>query len=364
MAPLLRAGAVAKHSFLPPCLSDVMRGTKMTTKDLISCTSLAMMLFLSAGAIEAQRLEKDFDSQPVSNDGQGLSPFHQLPGAPGMDSFEGFSPQGLSPARFEDTGAAADGARPVSGEPSDFWSMSSLLGLGNLGQESILGPDNRLQVADTTTFPWRAVAFITFLPRGGIGRLGRCTGWFFGPDLVVTSGSCVHSGGPNGGWVTNVHVYPGQNDSILPFGFCTGRRLYSAQGWTASKDEQYNYGAIKLDCTVGNTVGWFGGWWQPGSLNNIGQTTVTGYPGLTQWQSAGRVFATQVRQVFYGNDVYGSGSPVFKVRGPGSSSCVGHCVLAIHTSDPHGSGPHSQYNHGTRITQEVLRNLNVWRAAR
>ena len=29
-------------------------------------------------------------------------------------------------------------------------------------------------------------------------------------------------------------------------------------GWTVSANEEYDYGAVKLNCTVGNTVGWFG----------------------------------------------------------------------------------------------------------
>ena len=342
----------------------------MTSKGISYALAMTFLLFTCGDSVKARGPERGFDPhQPVSNDGQGFSPAKGLPREiTSIESFEGFGPQGLSQVRFEDTGAAVDGARPVLERPFDLWSIPNLLGLGHEGLKSIIGPDNRSQVPEVTTFPWRAVAQITFQRGGGgIGRLSRCSGWFLGPDIVVTAGSCVHSGGPGGSWATNVTVYPGQNGDSSPFGSCTAKRLYSAQGWTAKKDEQYDYGAVKLNCTLGNTVGWFGVWPQPASLNNIA-LTLAGYPGdkvLTQWQSAGKVAVTQARQVFYENDAVSgqSGAPLFQNRAPGSRFCAGSCVLAVHTSDPHGVLPHNKYNHGTRLTQEVANNLLAWRNA-
>jgi glutamyl endopeptidase len=329
----------------------------MAFKNLVSPVALATMLplFALGAAGEARGLEGGIDPhQAVSSDGQGLFASEVLPGAASLESFEGFAPQGSPLMRFEDSGAAVDGARPVSGEEPDGWASAS-----------IIGPDSRYQVLDTTSFPWRAVAQITF--QGTTGRREeRCSGWFFGPDLVVTAGSCLHSGKPPGRWVTNVRVYPGRNGTATPFGFCAAKRLYAVQGWTVSRNEQYDYGAIKLDCTVGNTVGWFPVWRSTASLGSLAQT-LSGYPGdksLTQWKSTGNVEVTQMRQVFYGNDVFAgeAGAPVFQVRA--SRICGANCVLAIHTSNLHGSSsPHNKYNHGTRITQEVINNLTAWRNA-
>ena len=77
-------------------------------------------------------------------------------------------------------------------------------------------------------------------------------------------------------------------------------------------DERYDYGAIKLNCTVGNMVGWYGiTTANPKNKPSI----IQGYPGdkpLEQWFSADKVRATTSRQVFYNNDTIGgmSGSPV------------------------------------------------------
>lgn len=329
----------------------------MAFKNFVSHMALVAMLpFLAGGAaVEAREIEEGFDPhQAVSSDGQGLFASEGLTGVASMESFEGFAPQGSSRLRFEDSGAAIDGARPVSVEELDGWA-----------DKSIIGPDSRAQVSDTTTFPWRAVAFITFQETPG-RRGGRCTGWFFGPDLVVTAGSCLHFGKPPGRWVTNVRVYPGHYGTESPFGSCAAKRLYAARGWTVGRNEQYDYGAIKLDCTVGNTVGWFPVWRQTGGFGSLAYT-LSGYPSdksLTQWTSTGVVAVTQERQVFYGNDTgpAQTGSPIFQVRA--SRSCGAYCVFAIHTSNLHGSSPpHNRYNHGTRLTPEVLANLTTWRNA-
>lgn len=224
------------------------------------------------------------------------------------------------------------------------------------GREVVIGLDTRVRV-NTQPYPSRAVALITFAG-------GRCTGWFIGPDTVATAGHCVHTGGSTGRWVrrTSVRVYPGYDHDTAPFGWCTAKRLYTVRGWTRSRDERYDYGAIKLNCSVGNTVGWFGFFSTPttSSLNDY-PATISGYPGdkpLQQWQSSDKVRATETRQVFYANDTAGgmSGSPVWYDR-------AGPYAMAIHAYGTHGTFPHSGYNHGTRIVKGVFDNLLSWKNA-
>jgi glutamyl endopeptidase len=143
-------------------------------------------------------------------------------------------------------------------------------------------------------------------------------------------------------------------------------------GWTVSGLEDYDYGAIKLDCAVGYATGWFGYWWQSASLAGT-STLINGYPGDKpfgqQWRGddvARTVAVSQTNQIFYSNDTIGgmSGSAIYQWRPFWSSYCVGYCSMGIHAYGfPHGVFPHNFYNHGTRITQVRFNNLQAWRFA-
>ncbi|GAB2930653.1 hypothetical protein GCM10027280_17700 [Micromonospora polyrhachis] len=235
-----------------------------------------------------------------------------------------------------------------------------------IGIESIYGPDNRIRISPATSFPARAVVQIT---RNGAAH---CTGWLYGPDIVATAGHCVHSGGSSGSWYSGLAVWPGRDGSSTPYGSCTVRRMHSVTGWTTDGNEEFDYGALKLNCTIGNTTGWFGYWWQSASLAGT-STLINGYPGDKpfgqQWRgdSVSRTVAvSQTNQIFYTNDTIGgmSGSAVYQNRAAGSSFCVGYCSMAIHAYGfPHDAYPHNTYNHATRITEARFNNLQAWKAA-
>lgn len=238
--------------------------------------------------------------------------------------------------------------------------MSGLLNLRPMaaaqGAESIIGPDTRVRVTPTTTSPARATVLITFSG-------GRCSGWLIGADTVVTAGHCVHEGRGGSFYPTaSYRIYPGRNGGGSPYGSCGARWLATTSGWKTSGDDRYDYAAIKLNCAIGNTVGWYGFFVQNGSLNGL-PTNINGYPGdklLTQWRSSDRVRATQPQRVFYQNDTIGgmSGSPVWYNR-PG----CGPCAMAVHAYGVYDTPPFSTNNHGTRITQAAANNLVAWRSA-
>jgi glutamyl endopeptidase len=231
------------------------------------------------------------------------------------------------------------------------------------GAETIIGSDRRTLVSPTTVYPARAVVLITFTG-------GRCSGNLVAPDLVMTAGHCVHTGGSAGSWRTNVRVWPGRNGTLAPYGSFAAARLFSVSGWTTSKNEAYDYGAIDLSTNIGNTVGWFGYFWQSASMVGL-PAIINGYPGdkpLTQWQSSNcsifvigfsqcTIGVSQSHQNFYRNDTIGgmSGSGVYYNR----VGC-GLCIGTIHAYGLHGSWPHSTYNHGTRIREAVFNNYQNW----
>ena len=216
--------------------------------------------------------------------------------------------------------------------------------------EVIIGVDRREQVY-TTNFPTRARVLITF-------GASRCSGTLIDADTVITAGHCVHSGGSNGSWypVGSYEIIPGADGESEPYGSCGATGLYSVTGWTSNAKEDYDYGAIKLDCTIGNTVGWYG---YTSSVAQNDPAIIGGYPGdkpLTHWLSADKVRAMTTRQIFYSADTAGgnSGSAVWWDNN-------GAVMIGVHAYGTHGSGNHAKYNHGTRITSSVKSNFDYWK---
>jgi len=268
------------------------------------------------------------------------------------------------------SGNPGSGGRPSAGETN----LSSLLSpeakaatpLEGTGRESIIGLDNRTPVSPTTNFPARAIVLIVFdVP--GLGS-ASCSGFMINPRTVATAGHCLAPGGTGGFFdKTTYTIYPGANGASAPYGGCTAASLFSVSGWIDFEDEKYDYGAINLNCTIGNTVGWLGIFYQSASpdLNGL-PVSVAGYPGDkpdTQWKSMGTIQAYGPLMIYYDDDTLGgmSGGPVYRYRPIGSPYCAAHCARAIHTQGLHCcTAPHTTLNHGVRITVQVLQNLVAW----
>ena len=289
----------------------------------------------------------------VSDDGTVVS-------AADVTSMAGEVAASTRPYRGTGVLSAEDRAEATAGS-----SVQEILNLpfvgGKVGAESVIGADTRVRTY-TTTYPERATALVTFTG-------GYCTGWFIGPNTVATAGHCVHTGGSAGAWRDrySFRIYPGYNAGSAPYGYATAKSLNSVTGWTVSGSELYDYGVIKLNTTLGNTVGWYGYFAQT-SFTGF-PTTIIGYPGdatpaKSQWIAADKVYTSTAYQAFYRNDTYGgmSGSAVWYDRPAGSAGCSnGPCAFAIHAYGVHGASPHSVYNHGVSFTSSVVSNLTYWR---
>jgi glutamyl endopeptidase len=280
----------------------------------------------------------------VSSDGSVVATEAAAPRSPSRPSF------GASAITAE--ALSAEGVTVGAESAARLSRLMTLRDPAETGKEVVIGWDTREQLY-TSLYPARARVLITF-------SAGRCSGTMIGPDTVATAGHCVHSGGSAGAWypVASYRIYPGRNGAASPYGVCTARRTHSVIGWTVNGSEEYDYAAIKLNCTVGNTVGWFG-------LTTAAPTGfpsgIAGYPGdkpLTQWTSSDIVRAISARQVFYLNDTIGgqSGSGVWYDRD-------GPYIIGIHAYGTHGTGNHALYNHGTRIVSPVFNNLISWSTA-
>jgi glutamyl endopeptidase len=227
---------------------------------------------------------------------------------------------------------------------------------------SIIGWDSRMRT-NPLGYPNRAIVYIE---RNGAAH---CTGWMINSNTLATAGHCVHTGGSSGSFypVSSFRVYPGYDGSGAgAYGSCTVRRSHSVTGWTSSGSSNFDYGAMRLNCTVGSVVGNFGIWAPPQSTL-LGQPIVlAGYPGdkpKTQWTSSDTIRNVTTTKFSYRADTVGgqSGSPVWN-SGPDALWTSGAWGIAIHTNGV-GSACASNTNCATLLTAARITNYNTWRNA-
>lgn len=206
----------------------------------------------------------------------------------------------------------------------------------------------------TTSFPSRAMVHIVAdIP--GISGQAQCSGWMISPSHVATAGHCVYSGGVNGTWYTNFTVTPGRNGADKPYGTCGAEKATTVYGWSHDKNHDYDYAVLKLNCAIGNTVGWLAMRPNSGVLNGL-ELTSRGYPGDkpegTQWFTADTVrMSTDYRLGLRFDAIKGqSGSPIYRVD---NRIFMAFAVLSSYDRT-------TDHNTGIRINQEVFNNYAAW----
>jgi glutamyl endopeptidase len=224
--------------------------------------------------------------------------------------------------------------------------------------ETVHGPDDRVQIANPSVYPWRAHASLLIVAADNSTWIG--TGWFIGPHTLATAGHVVfikNSGVPGrDGWVKSIQVMPGRNGSSLPYGSVTSTTFRSVTGWTNNGDQNFDYGAIIVPTNLGSTVGWFG----IGAFSDAdilaSQGNISGYPGDkpagTQWYDHRKVASVDSRKVYYDIDTAGgqSGSAVYRIANGSRYGVAVHAYGGATT------------NSGTRIVLPVYNNLVAWKA--
>lgn len=209
---------------------------------------------------------------------------------------------------------------------------------------TIIGSDGRSRVTSTTSFPYRAIAYIEISWPDGSTGLG--TAWLYSNNRAATAGHCVYDSS-HGGWAKSIRVYPGKNASSTPYGYTTVSTMHSVKGWTSSADTNYDYAVLALNSSIGSKTGYFGVHGTTGTVSDT--VTVAGYPGGSLkgqlWKMSGTIASKTSYKYFYKIDTQGgqSGSPIYRYN-----STNGYQSVGIHTT---GS---SSTNSGTKITPTIF----------
>lgn len=242
-----------------------------------------------------------------------------------------------------------------------FASYTELLQERSEAQEVIIGTDDRVRINPTTAFPWRAICALKITAADGTRWIG--TGWFVSARTLITAGHVVYMH-DHGGWARSIEVIPAMNNGVRPFGSCVATTLRSVNGWTNSKNSDYDYGAIVLpaNCRLGERTGWFGLAVKNDAFLLSATLNLSGYPGdkgtpfpaqkgNEQWFMSRRAKSLTGRKIVYDIDTIGgqSGAPVWYLTA-GQRYAVG-----IHTNG------HSSGNSATRIVTPVFNNLVAWK---
>ncbi len=216
----------------------------------------------------------------------------------------------------------------------------------------VIGADDRIQVADTTVFPYSAIAFLE-LEDAASDVLGTCTGTFIGPDALLTAAHCLWDA-ESGNWLAeHIRVVPGRDSDFEPFGSQYASDWWIPDEYAATGSADWDWGVIKLpNDLLSLDTGWM-------SVTIAGTETleratfspaIVGYPADkpagTMW---GRIQPAFLQvgdfRLFYDIDTAPgqSGSAIWSAEeGPYLGLIVG-----IHTQG-------GAANSGARIDQELL----------
>jgi V8-like Glu-specific endopeptidase len=222
--------------------------------------------------------------------------------------------------------------------------------------EVIIGPDDRVEITDTTMPPYEWICELIITAANGTAWMG--TGWLAAPRLVITAGHCVYMQN-QGGWIETVEVFPARRGMTVPYSVVASE-VHTVNGWAQQGSPDFDYGAIVLPDTafakISGGLGFFGF----GVLSDVELigllANVSGYPADkepgTLWGSARVLKSVTADTLNYDIDTYGgmSGAPVIRWDG------TDYIVVGIHNyGDVTG-------NSATRITSDVFQNIQLWKS--
>lgn len=224
---------------------------------------------------------------------------------------------------------------------------------GRYGSEVIIGPDDRIRVSKTQSWPWCVHGHLIMHFPNNRTYIG--SGTMVNKHHIITAGHCVYSK-DDGGWANNVVFEAARNDDQRPFGSIKANRLISVKGWTETNSSEHDMGMVILDSDLGLRTGWFGIITGPDSTLLHYKVNLSGYPGdkggFQLWTQADIIKSVSSERITYDIDTMGgqSGSGVWSLW----EGHAGEKVCTIHTT---GS---TSGNGGTRISRWKFDKIVEW----
>jgi V8-like Glu-specific endopeptidase len=229
---------------------------------------------------------------------------------------------------------------------------------------SVIGADDgRARILDTEYDPWRMIC--SLIIRSPAGEM-KGTGWFAGPQTVVTAGHCVFDPVELGGWAHEIEVRPGRDGNELPFGVIHARSFSSIDAWEHDQNPDFDVGCIHLDTPIGEGTGWFGISTVPTSELRALKVNVAGYPedrdsGVHLYHHRNDVLRVSNNRIYYSADTGKgqSGAPVW-IQESASSAPV---VIGIHAFGSGATPPRLRIeaNSAVRINRDLISIIKNWR---
>lgn len=222
----------------------------------------------------------------------------------------------------------------------------------------IVGPDNRMQITNATTYPYTTIGYLQMETQKG--EVWSCTAAMIGPKTAITAANCLYNHGEPGGWRENVVFWPALNGKDnAPYGGFDYDTEYVFQAYITDYDGtydgvwQYDVGLVTFKDAIGEGLGWLGY-----NANDIGdfQGTVVGYHDdkepFTMWKSTCNVIAENISQldIIHDCDTTGGtdGAPIYYY----DQASKGRIVVGINI------GPSGDANWALKLTPAMVQWIN------
>jgi len=221
---------------------------------------------------------------------------------------------------------------------------------------AVANPSGRDIVFEPNRRPWRRICLLDILWPNRAGERG--TGFFVGPNMILSAGHCIFSH-DNGGWADTITATPACDGDAQPYESHLAADMHTVNGWTQDRSDDFDYGAVVLADPIGSKVGWFS-LAAYADMDLAVTMLLAGYPvdvhqQRTMWSREiaihpGSAFRVQYSAATSNGE---SGAPVF-VKAPEGNALDAGPVVALHTDGRPGQSS------GTRVTEDMIKNVETW----